>query len=284
MRTGPAAGRAPGGDGAGGPGAAAGGSAGGGGDRSYPSPSDLTDSSSFQRAKFWVNELQNCEEVTAGLGVRGGCGASPEGNGSRWWGWACGHIPSAPLPAPGLPDLPVWHQERPAGGGQEEARGRLPRRAGLCRWYVRALRGTRMLGLGSAGPSRAPAAPGRWGAWGIWSCSIHVCLGSTRGSASALDPQPGSLHAEARALPGTCLGTACPDTGRHVASWDEGTARSLPWAPASSPSPAVPQGGLRGEPSLWGCALPPVPTPALVAEIKAELFETSSKTGQSVGE
>ncbi|NXV43492.1 RAB24 protein, partial [Uria aalge] len=27
------------------------------------SPPDLTDSSSFQRAKFWVNELQNCEEV-----------------------------------------------------------------------------------------------------------------------------------------------------------------------------------------------------------------------------
>ncbi|NXR03790.1 RAB24 protein, partial [Sagittarius serpentarius] len=27
-----------------------------------PSPPDLTDSSSFQRAKFWVNELQNCEE------------------------------------------------------------------------------------------------------------------------------------------------------------------------------------------------------------------------------
>ncbi|KFQ35977.1 Ras-related protein Rab-24, partial [Mesitornis unicolor] len=26
------------------------------------SPPDLTDSSSFQRAKFWVNELQNCEE------------------------------------------------------------------------------------------------------------------------------------------------------------------------------------------------------------------------------
>ncbi|NXG90935.1 RAB24 protein, partial [Stercorarius parasiticus] len=26
------------------------------------SPADLTDSSSFQRAKFWVNELQNCEE------------------------------------------------------------------------------------------------------------------------------------------------------------------------------------------------------------------------------
>uniref|UniRef100_A0A493U1X8 RAB24, member RAS onco family n=1 Tax=Anas platyrhynchos platyrhynchos TaxID=8840 RepID=A0A493U1X8_ANAPP len=27
-----------------------------------PSPPDLTNSSSFQRAKFWVNELQNCEE------------------------------------------------------------------------------------------------------------------------------------------------------------------------------------------------------------------------------
>lgn len=26
--------------------------------------SDLTDSSSFQRARFWVKELQNCEEVT----------------------------------------------------------------------------------------------------------------------------------------------------------------------------------------------------------------------------
>lgn len=25
--------------------------------------SDLTDSSSFQRARFWVKELQNCEEV-----------------------------------------------------------------------------------------------------------------------------------------------------------------------------------------------------------------------------
>lgn len=25
---------------------------------------DLTDSSSFQRARFWVKELQNCEEVT----------------------------------------------------------------------------------------------------------------------------------------------------------------------------------------------------------------------------
>lgn len=26
--------------------------------------SDLTDSSSFQRARFWVKELQNCEEVS----------------------------------------------------------------------------------------------------------------------------------------------------------------------------------------------------------------------------
>uniref|UniRef100_A0A8C3KAK9 RAB24, member RAS oncogene family n=1 Tax=Calidris pygmaea TaxID=425635 RepID=A0A8C3KAK9_9CHAR len=51
---------------------------------------DLTDSSSFQRAKFWVNELQNCEEVGGrgrdgtepGRGV-GGCGTLPEGTGSR---------------------------------------------------------------------------------------------------------------------------------------------------------------------------------------------------------
>lgn len=30
--------------------------------------SDLTDSSSFQRARFWVKELQNCEEVKEPLG------------------------------------------------------------------------------------------------------------------------------------------------------------------------------------------------------------------------
>lgn len=61
---------------------------GAGPDTSLP---DLTNSSSFQRAKFWVNELQNCEEVTLrtscvlglffgwglteGLGTRSGCSA-----------------------------------------------------------------------------------------------------------------------------------------------------------------------------------------------------------------
>lgn len=30
---------------------------------SFVASSDLTDSSSFQRARFWVKELQNCEEV-----------------------------------------------------------------------------------------------------------------------------------------------------------------------------------------------------------------------------
>ncbi|PKK17768.1 RAB24, member RAS oncogene family [Columba livia] len=34
----------------------------GGGPGGDPGDLDLTDSSSFQRAKFWVNELQNCEE------------------------------------------------------------------------------------------------------------------------------------------------------------------------------------------------------------------------------
>lgn len=34
-----------------------------------PSAPDLTDSSSFQRAKFWVNELRSCEEVRLGPGA-----------------------------------------------------------------------------------------------------------------------------------------------------------------------------------------------------------------------
>ena len=141
-----------GGAGTGGPGAAAGSGHTIEGADPDPSPPDLTDSSSFQRAKFWVNELQNCEEVRPGRGAGGGCGASPEGKGSWWRCRARGCVPPTPLPAAGLPDLPVRHQERPAGGGQEEAGGRLPRRAGLCRRYGRAPHGAGMLAAGQCWP------------------------------------------------------------------------------------------------------------------------------------
>lgn len=79
---------------------------GAGPDTSLP---DLTNSSSFQRAKFWVNELQNCEEVTlrmsSVLGLFSGWGLVERlGIGSG--GSAC-----CPCATVGLPDLLVWHQE-----------------------------------------------------------------------------------------------------------------------------------------------------------------------------
>uniref|UniRef100_A0A663F5L4 RAB24, member RAS onco family n=2 Tax=Neoaves TaxID=3078114 RepID=A0A663F5L4_AQUCH len=58
---------------------------------------DLTDSSSFQRAKFWVNELQNCEEVRPGWGGRGGA-AEP----CRWGRGAGGCAGSAGASLPPL--------------------------------------------------------------------------------------------------------------------------------------------------------------------------------------
>lgn len=42
---------------------------------------DLTDSSSFERAKFWVKELRNLEEVSGQT--------SPEDQGMGLW-WLCG--------------------------------------------------------------------------------------------------------------------------------------------------------------------------------------------------
>lgn len=116
------------------------------------SPPDLTDSSSFQRAKFWVNELQNCEEVRGTAGGRGTVGDTEPYRRGRGAGGE--RVPPAPLPAAGLPDLPVRHQERPAGGGPEEEGGRLPRRAGLRRRYGAAGVG------GSSLRGGAPAPPG----------------------------------------------------------------------------------------------------------------------------
>lgn len=72
------------------------------------------------------------------------------------------------------------------------------------------------------------------------------CRSRTRSSALAVGPQQiqwhqGSLYGEAPALPGTSLCTACPDRGRHMASWAKGPG-ALPCVPASLLSAAVPKG------------------------------------------
>lgn len=74
---------------------------------------------------------------------------------------------------------------------------------------------------------------------------LSYCI-HTRSCALAVGPQQiqwhqDSLCGKTLSLPGTSLGTGCPDMGRHMASWAKGLG-ALPWVPASLLSAAVPKG------------------------------------------
>lgn len=139
--------------------------------------------------------------------------------------------------------------------------------------------------LGSAGPSQAPTAPSGWGV----RVGMELLHPRAPGRREGLCPCPGSaadLAAPGARAPCVVRSQACPDTGAGAQpAGPRGRERgALPWAPTSSLSAAVPEGRLPGGKLSPRGHILQLPTWAFISEIKAELFETSSKTGQSVGE
>lgn len=208
-----------------------------------PSPPDLTDSSSFQRAKFWVNELQNCEEVRLGWGTWGAAEPHRRGRGA---GGGTGPMGASLLPLCLLQGCRIYlcgtksdlleEDRRKRGVDFHDVQDYADGTAGHCM-------GLRCSWLGSAGPSQASTAPSGWGArrdGGPW------------GSALTLDLQ-WIRWLQALGLPAwwvrpwLCQG---PPQAWHVLTragmWPAGSRGrqrgALPWAPASPLSVAVPKG------------------------------------------
>lgn len=146
----------------------------------------------------------------------GGREASPQDKGHWWWGH--GHTP---LPTPFLPQGCRIYLCGTKSDLLEEDR----RKRGVDFHDVQDY----VDGRAAAGCFKSIEWVGREG--GLSYC-VHA-----RSSALAEGPQQIQWHQGCR----LCQGTACPDMGRHMASWAKGPG-ALPWIPASQMSAAVPKG------------------------------------------